>query len=81
MCKMHYKYMPIVIKRKFHLQKLEILDKNSHTSHISAQNIYCGYSLYLPRPGGSNEYMYPQSIFFEQKKNIMYTPINPSFTL
>ena len=28
---------------------------------ISAQNIYCGYSLEPPRPGGSNEY--PQSMF------------------
>ena len=29
--------------------------------HISAQNINCGYSLELPRRGGSNEY--PQSMF------------------
>ena len=28
---------------------------------ISAQNIDCGYSLELPRQGGSNEY--PQSMF------------------
>ena len=33
-------------------------------SHISAQNIYCGYSLEPPRRGGSNEYL--QSVF-EQK--------------
>ena len=29
--------------------------------HIFAQNIDCGYSLKLPRRGGSNEY--PQSVF------------------
>ena len=32
---------------------------------ISAQNIYCGYSLEPPQRGGSNEY--PQFMFFEQK--------------
>ena len=35
--------------------------KNSDIFHISAQNIDCGYSLELPRRGGSNEY--PQSMF------------------
>ena len=35
--------------------------KNSDISHISAQNIDCGYSLEPPRRGGSNEY--PQSMF------------------
>ena len=36
---------------------------------ISAQNINCGYSLELPRRGGSNEY--PQSMFWaEVWKNI-----------
>ena len=35
--------------------------KNSDIFHIPAQNINCGYSLELPRRGGSNEY--PQSIF------------------
>ena len=29
--------------------------KNSDNFHISAQNIDCGYSLELPRRGGSNE--------------------------
>ena len=37
--------------------------------HISAQNIYCGYSLEPPQRGGSNEY--PQSRFLSRhKKNI-----------
>ena len=53
--------------------------KNSDIFHISAQNIDCGYSLEPPRRGGSNEY--PQSMFLSRNKKIMYTPINPSFTI
>ena len=34
--------------------------KSSDIFHISVQNIDCGYSLGLPRRGGSNEY--PQSM-------------------
>ena len=45
--------------------------------HISAQNIYCGYSLEPPRRGGSNEY--PQSMFLSRnKKNNVY-PCKPEF--
>ena len=47
--------------------------------HISAQNIDCEYSLEPPRRGGSNEY--PQSIFLAEISKIMYTPVNPSFTI
>ena len=46
-------------KRNFHIKK------KSDIFHISAQNIDCGYSLELPRRGGSNEY--PQSMFFLAK--------------
>ena len=53
--------------------------KNSDIFHISAQNIDCGYLLELPRWGGSNEYS--QSIFQSSNKKIMYTPVNPSFTI
>ena len=53
--------------------------KNSDIFHISAQNIDCGYSLEPPRRGGSNEY--PQSIFYSRNKKIMYTLVNPSFTI
>ena len=35
--------------------------KNYVIFHISVQNTNCGYSLELPRRGGSNEY--PQSTF------------------
>ena len=52
-------------------------DKNSDISHISAQNIDCGYSLEPPRQGGSNEY--PQSMFLSRnKKNNVY-PCKPQF--
>ena len=61
-------------------QKLKIFRyKNSDIFHISAQNIDCGYSLEPPRRGGSNEY--PQSMFLRWNKKIMYTPVNPSFTI
>ena len=52
-------------------------DKISATFHISAQNIDCGYSLELPRRGGSNEY--PQYMFLSRnKKNNVY-PCKPQF--
>ena len=53
--------------------------KNSDIFQISAQNIDCGYSLEPPRRGGSNEY--PQSMFLAEILKIMYTPVNPSFTI
>ena len=53
--------------------------KNSDFFHISAQNIDCGYSLEPPRRGGSNEY--PQSMFLVEIRKIMYTSVNPSFTI
>ena len=48
--------------------------KSDH-SLISAQNIYCGYSLEPPRRGGSNEYL--QFMFLSRnKKNNVY-PCKP----
>ena len=47
--------------------------------HISAQNIDCGYSLEPPWRGGSNKY--PQSMFWAEIRKIMYTLVNPSFTI
>ena len=61
---------------------MKIFRKKSDIFNISAQNIDCGYSLEPPRWGGSNEH--PQSMFLTRnKKNrkIMYTPVNPSFTI
>ena len=76
----HYENTPIQIYRKFHLQKLTIFRlKKSDIFHISAQNIDCGYSLEPPRWGGSNEYQ--QSMFWAEIRKIMYTPVNPSFTI
>ena len=72
--------MPIQIYRKFHPQKTENFQiKISDIFHISAQNIDCGYSLEPPRRGGSNEY--PQSMFCAEIRKILYTPVNPSFTV
>ena len=79
---LHYENTPILIYRKFHHQNLKFSDKISDIfSYISAQNIDCGYSLEPPRRGrgGSNEY--PQSIFWAEIRKIMYTPINPNFTI
>ena len=53
--------------------------KNSDIFHISAQNIDCGYLLELPRRGCSNEY--PQSMILNRNEKIVYTPINPRFTI
>ena len=53
--------------------------KNSDIFHVSAQNIDCGCSLEPPRWGISNEY--PQSMFWAELRKIMYTPVNPSFTI
>ena len=53
--------------------------KTSNIFHISAQTIDCGYSLEPPRRGGSNEY--PQFMFWAEIRKIMYTPVNPSFTI
>ena len=79
----HYENTPIQIYRKFHPQKLKIFkknkQKNSDIFHISAQNIDCGYSLETPRQGGSNECT--QSMFCAERRKILYTPVNPSFTV
>ena len=63
----------------FTTKKWKFSDKNSDAFHISDQNIDCGFSLELPWPGGSNEY--PQSMFLSRNKKIMYTPVNPCFTI
>ena len=52
-------------------------DKISDTFHISAQNIYCEYSLEPPRRGGSNEY--PQSMFWSRNKKNNEYACNPQF--
>ena len=54
-------------------------DKKSDNSRISAHNIDCVYSLEPPRRGGSN--VYPQAMFIAEMRNIMNTPVHPSFTI
>ena len=66
-------------KKKKKKKKKKNQKKNSDIFNISAQNIDCGYSLEPPRRGGSNEY--PQSMFLAEIRKIMYTPVNPSFTI
>ena len=52
----------------FTTKKGKFLDKNSEIFHTSSQNIDCGYSLELPRWGGS--YEYPQSMISSKIKSI-----------
>ena len=76
----HYENTPIQIYRKISPPKTENFQvKISDILHMSAQNIDCGYSLEPPRPGDSNEY--PQSMFGAEIRNIMYTPVDSSFTI
>ena len=64
----------------FTTKKGKFSDKKfSDIFHISAQNIDCGYSLEPPRQGDSNEC--PHSMFLSRIRKIMYTPVNPSFTI
>ena len=74
---LHYENTPNQMYRKFHLQKLKFSDEK--LEHISAQNIGCVYSLEPFRRGGFNEY--PQFMFWAEIRKIMYTPVNPSFTI
>ena len=52
--------------------------KNFDIFLIFAQNVDCGYTLELPRRGGSNKY--PQSMFWSKNKKNRYTPAYPSFS-
>ena len=66
----HYENMPIQIYRRFQLQKRKNFQiKLPIFYHASAQNIDCGYSLEPPRR------------LFSKIRKIMYTPVNPSFTI
>ena len=73
--------MPIhIYTENFTTKKKESFQiKQSDILRISAQNIDCGYSLEPPRRGGSNAY--PQSMLLSRNKKIMYTPVNPIFTI
>ena len=75
----HYENTPIQIYWKFHHQKLSFLDKNSDIFHITALKHRLWYSLEPPHWGGSNEYH--NLCFWAEIRKIMYTPVNPSFTI
>ena len=76
----HYENMPmqyteiVKVKRK----NENFYQKNFDIFRIF-QNIDCGYTLELPRRGGSNEYL--QSMFWSKNKKNRYTPAYPSFTM
>ena len=72
-----FKYIYIYIKTLPKTENFQI--KNCNIFHISSQNIDCGYTLEPPRRGGSNECS--QSMFLSRNKKIMYTLVNPSFTI
>ena len=72
--KIYWKYYNQKKKKKKKNENFQI--KNSDIFQISAQNIDCVYSL---ERGGSNEY--PQSMFWAEIRKIMYTPVDPSFTI
>ena len=64
----------------FTTKKGKISDKKIwYFFQISVQNIDCGYSLEPSRRGGSNGY--PQSLFWAEIWKIIYTAVNPSFTI
>ena len=77
---LHYKNTPIQIHCKFYRRKHEnIKMKNCDIFLIFAQNIDCKCSLEPPQRGGSNEY---HNLCFQPEiRKIMYTPVNPSFTI
>ena len=78
--KYHNENTPIQIYWNFHHQKNEIFQiKNSDILNISVKNIDCWYSLEPSRRGGSNEYR--QYMFWAEIRKIIYTPVNPSFTI
>ena len=67
----------------FTTTKYKFQIKNSNIFHISAQNIDCGYSLEPPRFRLSEAVLTSTHnlCFWAEIRKIMYTPVNPSFTI
>ena len=66
----------------FTIKNWKFSDKNTDILFISAHNIDCGYSLEPPHRGGSNEYQQSMFLgFLAEIRKIMYTPVNPNFTV
>ena len=61
------------------LKTWKFSDKNSDIFHIYDQNIDCGYSLEPPRRGVLTSIH--NLCFWAEIIKIMYTPVNPSFTV
>ena len=74
-----FAYVIFVKMRSLNFQKLKFSDKNSHSFHISAQNIDCVYSSEPPHRGGSKKY--PQSMFLSRNKNNNVYPYKPQVLL
>ena len=62
----------------FTTKKWKLSDKNTDIFHVSAQNTDCEYSFEPHHWGSSNEY---HLYVLSRNKKIMYTPVNPSFTI
>ena len=78
----HYENMPVQIYRKISPPITENFQiKNSESFRISAQNIDCGYSLEPPRFGEAVLTSTHNICFWAEIRKIMYTPVNPSFTI
>ena len=76
----HYENTPIQIyTENFTSKNWKFSDKKLYIFKFLLKNIDCGYSLEPPRRGGSNKT--PQSMFLRRNNKIMYTPVNPSFTI
>ena len=76
----YYENTLIQIYRTFHLEKkMKIFRRKLRFFSYFCTIIDCGYSLEPPHRGVSNEY--PQSKFLSRNKKILYTPVNPSFTI
>ena len=72
--------MPIQIYWKFnHHENEKFQIKNSNIFHISAQNLDCEYSLELPQKAVLTSTH--NLCFWTEIRKIMYTPVNPSFTI
>ena len=75
----HYKNMPIQIYWKFYHQKQKIFRQK-----IWYSPYFCSkHRLWVPiRTASARQfYEYPQSIFWTEIRKIMYTLVNPSFTI
>ena len=65
-------FFTVVKKNNFQMKNYDIF-------YIFAQNIDCWYTFEPPHLGGSNEY--PQFMIQRKIRKIMYTPVNPNFTV